>query len=162
LHAAAANARGENGAALIAGVVAWEPPMPWFDWYGSELGDAVRVMPPADAAETFMREVVGERLWSRVPTAVKQQRRAEGTALLADLEASRAESGRPNLSDISVPTVAAYGTSTAAHSRRTAQLVADEVAGAELVVIEGSNHGVHLSHPREFAALVNRVCEEWR
>lgn len=141
----------------LGGLVVWEPPMPWFDWYGGsgaalELGED-----PSAAAEYFMRTVIGDRLWSRLPEATRAARRAEGPALLADLRASRRSNVAPDLGLIEAATIVGFGTESAAHHRRAAAVAAAAILDAELVEVPGSNHGVHLSHPAVFASIIQKM-----
>jgi pimeloyl-ACP methyl ester carboxylesterase len=142
------------------GLVAWEPPMPWFDWYlGSSLALGMGNEPEA-AAEFFMRSMIGDRLWERLPTATRSARRAEGRALLADLRAARKPGFELALSEISLPTVVGRGSLSREHHRRAAQRAADGIAGAELVEIEGADHGIHLGQPASFASIISRVVNQ--
>lgn len=141
----------------LVGIVAWEPPMPWFDWYiGSSLALTMGEDPP-EAAEHFMRAMIGDRLWERLPEATRTARRAEGPALLADLAASRVADAAPDLTAVSVPTIVGRGSQSRPHHRRSAEIAAAEVPGATLVEIDGAGHGVHLSHPAAFAGLVAQL-----
>src|SRR5699024_4384985 len=78
-----------NGVAPILGVVAYEPPTPWTEWWpatsGREGGGGVDDGDPADQAEAFMRRMIGERMWKRLPRSTREARRAEGVALRADI-----------------------------------------------------------------------------
>lgn len=138
----------------LAGLVIWEPPMPWFEWYGGSAAALDMGDDPAEAAEFFMRSVLGDRLWERLPAATRAARLAEGPALLADLRASRRPGVAADLSAIQVPTAVGRGSESRDHHRRSAQIAGDTIPGAVLVEIEGSNHGVHLSHPTKFAAMI--------
>ena len=143
----------------IRAVGAWEPPLPWFDWYDESSQQAVHEVirgdvEPAAIAERFMRSAVSDRLWERLPQTVRDERIAEGPALIADITASRRDDARLDLATIALPVVVGFGSQTRPHHRRSAELVASEVAGAQLVEVPGATHGVHLSHPEAFADFV--------
>jgi pimeloyl-ACP methyl ester carboxylesterase len=146
----------------VIGTVTFEPPMPWLDWWPSSAGGSTLAVFEADgpeaAAESFMRRIVGDQTWERLPIATQAARRAEGAALVADLTTLR---GRPVQFEhraITVPSVVGRGELSQAHQRRSSE-VAVELLGAvgRLVDIPGASHGAHGSHPDQFANLVKLV-----
>lgn len=145
---------------LVQAAVAYEAPMSWTSWWpGTTAGSAATGHPgdAADAAEQFMRRMVGDDRWEALPQRTRDQRRAEGPALLAELRSIR-DAGNPpyDLTRITVPVIAAHGSESSDHHRRTAVALAELVSNAELVVVDGARHGVHLTHPEAFAALARR------
>jgi pimeloyl-ACP methyl ester carboxylesterase len=143
---------------LVAAVGAFEAPMPWQPWWpeASAGSAAMAAQSPEDAAEAFMRRVVGDRVWSRLPRATKDARRSEGATLVAEMESIRGTAPF-EASDVPVPVVAGCGAVSEHRHRDSARRLAEAVPGAELMVIEGASHGAHLSHPQEFAGFVRRV-----
>jgi pimeloyl-ACP methyl ester carboxylesterase len=115
---------------------------------------------PAEVAEWFMRRMIGDDLWERLPPAMRADRRSEGPALLADMASVQPPAPVPYVPEqIGVPVLAAHGGATRSRHRRTAEELARRVPGAELAVVPGADHGVHLSDPAGFAALVRRGVE---
>ena len=55
---------------------------------------------------------------------------------------------------VTVPTVVARASETDDYRRRAADDLHREVPDAELVLLDGADHGAHVSRPDEFAALV--------
>lgn len=98
-------------------LVAYEAPRTWEPWWppNSAGGDALSgETDPEDIAERFMVNVIGEQRWRRLPPSTKQARRAEGHALIADLQSVRPPNPRPYADDgILCPVVAAHGTESA-------------------------------------------------
>lgn len=156
---------------MVAAVVAYETPMPWVPWWPavaagsaamSASGDAARdpAAVGADAAERFMRRMVGDARWERLPQRTRDQRRAEGPALVAELRSIRDASNPPYLPALlGVPVVAAHGSDSSGHHRRTAVELAEQAPQGELVVVDGARHGVHLTHPAALASLARRAVE---
>jgi pimeloyl-ACP methyl ester carboxylesterase len=145
---------------LLPAVAVFEPPQPWLPgWSTGSAGNAIVNQfgeNAAAAAELFMRRMVGDRTWERLPPSTRDQRRAEGAALIADLRALR---GQPPFdpSAITVPVILGYGSRSKPHHVEGTQRLAAALPNAELVVVEGSTHGAHLSHASEVAKLVRRA-----
>jgi pimeloyl-ACP methyl ester carboxylesterase len=144
---------------LVRAVVSYEAPMPWEPWWPRETAGSVAVAAAGDpgaAAEAFMRRMIGDSGWERLPARTKEARRTEGPALLADLQSVR-ETAPFDLAAVTVPVVVGVGSESRPHHLEAAPRLAASLPDAELVVIEGASHGAHLSHPREFADLVRRA-----
>ncbi len=150
---------------LVLAVAAFESPMSWEPWWPGSTAGSVAVhaatrggATTADAAERFLRRMIGDRVWERLPAATRHERRAEGTCLVGELADLRR--GVPYDLDVlrahGIPVVAACGTESADHHRRAAVELARR-SGGDLVEVAGAGHGAHASHPDEFAALVRRT-----
>jgi pimeloyl-ACP methyl ester carboxylesterase len=144
-------------------VVAYEAPMPWLSTWPSNTAGGVAVGDvggEGDAAEVFMRRIVGDERWEDLPQKTKEQRRAEGPALVAELRSLRPPNAAPfDTASLPVPVVAGHGSVSRPHHQEAARTLASTAPHGELVVIEGASHGAHLTHPVEFAALVRRALE---
>ena len=113
-----------------------------------------------DAAEWFLRRMLGDTLWERLPKSMRAERRAEGPTLVAEMRSVRAPAPVPfDPTAITVPVLAAHGSETRPHHVRATEALAELVPRGELAVVAGASHGAHLSHPEEFAALVRRTIE---
>lgn len=147
---------------LVPAVVIYETPLAWTDWWppdtsGGRAVDTVRRGgSPAEAAETFMRSIVGDRVWERLPAATKAARRAEGPALLADMHDIRAAAPY-DPSAVTVPVIIGRGSESKGQHRLGTEEWQRLLPGAEVVVVEGAGHGAHLSHPDGFADLARRA-----
>jgi pimeloyl-ACP methyl ester carboxylesterase len=148
---------------LFEAAMVYEPPQPWLNtrpgksagsWAMAHAGED-----PGEAAEIFMRRMIGDARWERLPETVRQQRRAEGAALVADLTSLRAAPPPFEPSAISIPVVCGYGTRSKDHHRQDTRTLASQLPGGELHAIPGCDHGAHLSHPNEFAALIRRAID---
>lgn len=146
---------------LITAVGAFEAPMGWQPWWpASSAGGAARAVAATDgpdaAAERFMRRLVGDERWDRLPAGTRAQRRAEGPALLADLAAMR--DGAPfEAQQVRVPAVVGHGTATSDRHRRAAVEMAGALPDAELRTIDGAGHNAHDTHAAEFADFVRHT-----
>lgn len=148
----------------LAGVVAFEAPLPWMDWWPTDSAGAAAVAGSDDAegaGEAFMRRMVGDDRWERLPPSTRAARRAEGPTLVAELAQLRPPHPPPfELGSIRAPVLVAHGTDGAPHHGEAARTVAAGVPGADLEVVSGSGHGVHLTHPSAVAAMVRRLVDE--
>lgn len=138
----------------VTGVGVYETPMSWLSWWpGTTAGAAAAASSPEDAAEAFMRRLIGDEGWNSLPERTRAARRLEGTALRAELTALR-ESAPWNTDDVNVRVVCAHGSRGSAHHARGMEWLSASLARAELQVIEGAGHGAPNSHPAEFVQQV--------
>lgn len=148
---------------LVRSVVAFEAPTPWVSWWPSSTAGSAATADdrdPGEAAERFMRRMVGDARWEALPQRTRDQRRAEGPALLAELRSIRPPAEAPYDPDcISAPVVVGHGSRSAPHHQQASQALAAALPAGELRVVEGAGHGAHLSHPEAFAQLCRRAIE---
>ncbi len=108
-----------------------------------------------------MRRAVGDRIWQRLPSAARADRRAEGPALRADVASVRSSPGwLPG--DVTVPVTVGVGSETTWWHRRAAEELAVALPHGEPAVVEGAQHGAHLSHPAALAELVRGLGDSGR
>jgi pimeloyl-ACP methyl ester carboxylesterase len=150
----------------VPAVVAYEAPMPWLPWWPSNTAGSATLTEPGsepDAAEHFMRRIVGDDRWEALPDRTKAQRRAEGAALVAELRSLRPPNPAPyDPAALAVPVIAAHGSRSRPHHQESAQRLASTAPRGELAILEGADHGAHLSHPERFAALVRQALDRAR
>jgi pimeloyl-ACP methyl ester carboxylesterase len=148
----------ERAPGLVRAVTAYESPMTWEDEGAVVALDERADEDPDGVAEWFMRRMVGDDTWEKMPAGIRDDRRAEGRALLADLRAIEPGVEPPYRAErVTVPVVAAYGEHARTRHRTAALRLAERAPDAELVVVPGADHGVHLSDPRAFADLTLRA-----
>jgi pimeloyl-ACP methyl ester carboxylesterase len=152
-------AAAEAEPSLVRSVLAYEAPMAWVSWWPRDSAGSRALAghraggdgDPGDAAEAFMRRMIGDERWERLPAATRRVRRAEGPALLADLRSMRRPEPPYDAGSIACPVVAGCGSRSAAHHRRAARTLAEAVPDGRLDEVEGADHGVHLTHATELA-----------
>lgn len=147
---------------VVRAIVVFEPPMPWTDWWPSTAGGSTLAVAASDgpeaAAEAFMRRIVSDRIWDRLPIETRRERRSEGDALIVDLTSLRGGPVPFDPTSCRVPALVVRGSDSPPHQQRAAETIAALLPGAELAVIEGSGHGGHSSHPEPFADLVRHAA----
>lgn len=152
-----------RGPDAVLAVGAFEPPMSWEPWWpeGTAGGNALAAAAagdPGDAAEAFLRFMIGDDRWADLGASQQARRRAEGPALVAELRAVRGAGAPFDAAAVRCPVRTACGSETTPHHRRgvhdLARLLGD-VAGP--AVIDGARHGAHLTHPEAFAAWARSI-----
>ncbi len=148
---------------VVVSVGAFESPMSWSaSWpTRSAGGNALAETDDADAAERFMRAIVGDETWERLPPRTREARRGEGPALVAELAALR-RAAPYDPAQVQVPVVTGYGTRSKPYHQEAARRLAEEVPDGRWIVIEDSGHGAHTSHPDQFAAFVRLASDHVR
>ena len=116
---------------------------------------------PAEAAERFMRRLIGDERWQRLPESTRVARRGEGAAMVGELIDLRSHAPWDPTS-VSVPTVAIHGSLGAAHHAASTRYLGDVLADGRVVEIDGARHFGPNTHPdavaTEVAALVSRAA----
>ncbi|MCB9386681.1 MAG: alpha/beta hydrolase [Microthrixaceae bacterium] len=163
----ASNAIGPDQHNPPSAVGAFEAPLPWLEdddhTSGAMTLQVDREQGPEAAAEFFYRSMVGDRTWERISERDRQQRRAEGPALVSELaDARRPRGTAPDDDGIPIPRTGtqlfvARGGIGPVHLRRAAERLAAK-GSVPCEVLEGAPHGAHLSHPDLFAAWVREVA----
>jgi molybdopterin-guanine dinucleotide biosynthesis protein A/pimeloyl-ACP methyl ester carboxylesterase len=141
---------------LVRAVAVYEPPLSWEPWWPSTSGGSVAVgtaRTAEDAAELFLRYMLGDERWERLPARTRADRRAEGPALVGELRSLRR--GAPwRAEHIHAPVVAGVGERARRHHREAVRLIAEQLPDARAVVVPGAGHGAHASHPDAFVELL--------
>ena len=150
----------------IVSVAAYEPPMPWLGQWATRPPARQPEPPtspdPAAAAERFFRRMVGDSAWERLSEPAKDERRADGPALEAELADIRRSEAPFDVTALTVPATFGRGGLSADRHRDTVAWLAEHTPGSELVQIDGASHGAHLTHPDAFAALVRSALARSR
>jgi pimeloyl-ACP methyl ester carboxylesterase len=138
---------------LVRSIAIYETPLSWEPWWpGTTAGSvaAAGSLEPGEAAERFMRRLIGDVRWEALPERTRSTRRREGSAMVGELADLRQH--QPwTAADINVPVRAGYGSGGAAHHQRGMRHVGATVKGAVVVELPGCRHDAPLSHPVLFA-----------
>jgi pimeloyl-ACP methyl ester carboxylesterase len=146
---------------LIPAAFVWEPPQPWLPWWAEATarrsGEAE--LEPDERAESFMRRMVGDQVWERLPSSTRAQRRREGHTLEAEIN-SLAVAPVFDPAAIPIPVLVGRGGNSSGYHRRAAAELAEALPAGELVEIGGAGHGAHVSHPGEVARLLEHLADQ--
>ena len=143
---------------LFSGAVIWEAPMPWLKFWPNDTASrgAGAKLGPEERAEWFMRRMVGDRIWERLPAATRAARRSEGRTL--DTDFAYLEHGPVfDPAAITVPVTVGFGALSRPHQTMAAAELASSLPFSSIVEIPESGHGAHISHPGELSELIRSV-----
>jgi pimeloyl-ACP methyl ester carboxylesterase len=150
----------EGNPARVGAAVVYETPLSWLDWWpgNSAGGSALTVDDPGDAAEAFMRRLVGDRAWERLPASKREERRAEGPAMLGELADLRRRAPW-RAERLSAPVLALHGELARPHHRRAMRHLADLVPDGRVGQVAGAGHAGPHTHADSVAADVTGFVE---
>jgi pimeloyl-ACP methyl ester carboxylesterase len=141
-----------SGDERVVGVVSYEAPRAWEEWWSRPPSLDVD---PAYAAEVFLRRMIGDTLWEALPERTRSERRSEGQTMVAELNFQTIQ--RYDATRIDVPLIVGVGRASSELTHRAARLTASEAIHGELMLVEGAGHGAHTTNPEELAAMVDYV-----
>ena len=140
---------------LICGVVVYESPLSWEPWWPGTTAGSIAVADPGtagNAAEQFMRRILGDQRWDALPERSRQARRAEGAAMVGELADLRRN--QPwTAANIDAPVVVAFGSRGAEHHRQ-GMTHAAALLDCPLVELVDCRHDAPLSDPVLFRSAV--------
>ena len=140
---------------LVAGVAVYETPLSWEPWWPGTTAGSIAVAEagkPQEAAERFMRRILGEQRWEALPERSKQTRRDEGLAMVEELADLRRN--RPWVAEkITVPVITSFGSLGAPHHRDGMRYAAT-LLNCPVVELPDCRHDAPLSHPDLFRCAV--------
>lgn len=137
---------------LVRAAAIYETPLTWTpEWPtnstsrtvgndGADLGDV---------AETFMRGMIGDERWERLPPATRAARRAEGRVLVGEMSSVR-EVAPWDPALIRVPVVVGRGSKARPHHFAGMERLAGAIHDAHLVTLEGCHHAAHTAAADQF------------
>lgn len=145
---------------LVAAAVVYETPLSWLDWWPGSTAGATALATqgdPADAAERFMRRLIGDERWERLPPSTRTARRAEGVAMVGELTDLRMRA--PWSADrIRVPVVALHGEHGAPHHRDAMLHLADWLPDCRAEMVADARHFGPNTHPEPVADAVRALA----
>ncbi|MGH9133939.1 MAG: alpha/beta fold hydrolase [Ilumatobacteraceae bacterium] len=145
---------------LVVAVAVYETPLSWLDWWpGSTAGgDAVATRgTPAEAAERFIRRLIGDARWDKLPPTTRDARRSEGPAMVGELVDLR-DHAPWSAREIAVPVVAMFGEHGAPHHRAGTAHLGDVLGDAGVVQVDGARHFGPNTHPHAVAGAIEALA----
>lgn len=140
---------------LVGAVVVYEAPLSWLDWWPTDSAgaEAMRAADPAAAAEAFMRRLVGDAAWERLPESTRAGRRAEGAAMVAELvDLRRHPPWQPE--HVTVPVLALHGEKAGPHHRAATEYLGELLGDCRVETVPEAGHAGPHTHAATVGALV--------
>lgn len=141
---------------LVLAVITYESPLSWLPWWpgmSAVLAAGDWALDPEAGAEAFLRRMIGDHRWDRMPPSTKAARRSEGPALVGELGALRLSA--PWSADaIRQPVLALVGEFAAEHHRVGMNSLVDLLPDCRVATIADARHFGPNTHPDQVAAAV--------
>jgi pimeloyl-ACP methyl ester carboxylesterase len=147
---------------LCRGIVLIEPPMSPSDEVAvhptdflDELDRLAAASGHEAAAERFLRTVLGDTAFERMPRAFQDRAKSKWLAIRADSGALAVYRPRyAELGQVAVPALLLGGERSAAYFRPTLEALRTALPAARLEIVAGAGHMLHAEASRRFAELV--------
>ncbi|MDA8195990.1 MAG: alpha/beta hydrolase [Actinomycetota bacterium] len=139
-------------------LITYESPLPFMDFWRqsgpySFNREELDLAYAASFAKEFMIRMVGEEVWSRLPPSTREKRISEGPTLVSEMStASHYRLFEPTA--ISIPALICCGSIAPNRHLRATEYLANSISGATARIVEGANHGIHLSQPNVMADII--------
>ncbi len=153
---------------VVRGIVLIEPPMAADDEtpaatvaFLAEFDRRVATQSGPAAAEYFLRTVLGDAMYDRIPEAFQERSKARWAEIRADSEALiRYRPRYGELSAIETPILLLGGDRSAGYFRPTLDALAKTLPHARLEIVEGAGHMLHAEARRQFADLLTSFAAD--
>jgi pimeloyl-ACP methyl ester carboxylesterase len=153
---------------LCAGAILIEPPMGSADDvpaapapFLAEFDRLVAEQGGPAAGEFFLRTVLGDAAFERIPRAYQERSKQKWAEIRADSAALIAYRPRyAELAAIDVPVLLIGGERSASYFRPTLEALARALPRARIEIIAGAGHMLHAEAPRRLAELVTAFADE--
>lgn len=145
----------------VLAVGVFEAPAPWLLDDPTDVGPSVTAAlngRPDDAAERFLRSMLGNERWESLSPRIHAERRLESHAVLSDVMAANRSEPPFDLHEVWAPVLVGRGTESPFRLRQAAGEMARR-NGWKLEEAFGEQHGAHLSNPRWFATFIRHATE---
>lgn len=153
---------------LCAGAVLIEPPMAAADdipagplAFLEELDRRAAEQGGPAAGEFFLRTVLGDAAFDRMPRAYQERAKQKWAEIRADSAALFAYRPRyAELAAVEVPVLLVGGDRSASYFRPTLDALAAALPRVRLAIVAGAGHMLHAEVPRRFAELLTAFAEQ--
>jgi pimeloyl-ACP methyl ester carboxylesterase len=150
------------GAGAVLGAVLIEPPLPPSDaapaisaGFLAEYDRRVASEGGPAAADRFLRLVLGDETYAKIPAAFLDRSRAKWAEIRADAAALVAYRPRyAELRAVSTPVLLLGGERSSTYYRPTLEMLLAALPAARLEIVAGAGHMLHAEAPRRFAEIV--------
>lgn len=145
-------AAASRGNPSVYAAVSYEAPRTWERWWPSPPGDDID---PGDAAEHFVKRMIGQDRWQALPANSRVKLRGQGALMIHELNTQRMQPYR--IEEVKVPLIIGVGALSGDHAQRAAEAFRQEANRGRLAQLQGARHDAPMSHPGQIAALVEEA-----
>ncbi len=142
-------AAASRGNPAIRAAISYEAPRGWEPWWPPPPGPDID---PGDAAEHFVKRMIGDDRWGDLPANTHTKLRNLGTLMVHELQTQRIR--QYQIEDVKIPLILGVGELSGPHAQRAAKVGAEEAPRAKVVRVPGAKHDAPMSHSREVADLI--------
>jgi len=142
-------AAASRGNPAIRSAISYEAPRGWEPWWPSPPGPDID---PGDAAEHFVKRMIGDDRWEDLPISTHVKLRNLGTLMVHELHTQRTQ--QYQIGDVNIPLILAVGELSGDHAQRAATAGAEEAPRGKVVQVPGAKHDAPMSHSGEIADLI--------
>ena len=141
---------------LVASALVYEPPLAWADWWPhhGEQPPRFRGVTGEQAAEEFLRNMIGDHRYERLPLKTREEIVKDGDALMAELTAIRMDPPPFDPGLVTVPVLVVCGADSNDRHKRATAWLSEHLSAGSLHLVQGAGHGGHQSHPAEVSRLI--------
>lgn len=144
-----------RGLQPIRGVVSYEAPRGWEEWWPPPPSTDID---PGDAAEHFVRHMVGESRWRALPGRSRERLRSQGALMVHELHTQLTQ--QYVVGEISIPVYVGVGELSGTHAQRAAELTAAEAKNGTLVRVPEAKHDAPMTHAQAIAAMIHTALKQ--
>lgn len=154
--------------ANLAGLVVFEPPLPWLpEWsnripYNTDMSRGIDAEWAKEQAEQFVKSSAGAESWEKLSPESKDQRRSEGITMVSEMKSLSQLKPAPGFCDISIPVTLARSADAAQRRRHASEYLYSIIPTAVIEVVSGTGHSGHTSRPDEMARIITEISARAR
>ena len=148
-------AAASSGNRNVRAAVSYEAPRTWESWWPPPPSSDID---PSDAAEHFIRRMIGEDRWSALPTNSRSKLRSQGVLMVHELKTQTTQ--RYRLEDAKIPLVIGVGELSGEHAQRAATIFGQEAIRGEVERLKDAKHDAPMSHPDQVANLIEQALRQ--
>ena len=145
--------------ANLTSVIVFESPLPAKPWWPSWLARRNELLKTLDQShyeqrgENFMRRMIGDSSWQRLPPSTRRARIEEGYTLVTEGAAFASFESDFDLGEITVPVTSVIGEHASYRHRLGQKYILDHVRDVTACCVSGASHVAHLTHARALAEI---------
>lgn len=148
-------AAASRGNPSVCAAVSYEAPRTWETWWPPPPGDDID---PGDAAEHFVRRMIGQERWQALPANSRVKLRSQGALMVHELNTQTTQ--RYRIEEAKVPLIIGVGALSGDHAQRAAEAFRQEANKGRVAQLSGARHDAPMSHPEQIAGLVEEALRD--